>query len=51
MTADRVRVVAVVPAVGDRAPGQRYRIEQWAPFCAEAGVDVDFVPFESERLH
>ena len=46
-----IRVLAFVPAGLDRSPGQRYRIEQWAPFCAEAGVDLEFVPFESERLH
>lgn len=48
---DRLRVLAVVPAVYDRSPGQRYRIEQWEPFCAEAGVDLEFLPFESARLH
>lgn len=48
---DSVRVLAIVPTVPDRSPGQRFRIEQWEPFCAEAGVDVEFVAFESERLH
>jgi glycosyltransferase involved in cell wall biosynthesis len=50
-TGPRVRVLAVVPAVHDRSPGQRYRIEQWEPFLAGAGVDVEYVPFESARLH
>jgi glycosyltransferase involved in cell wall biosynthesis len=33
------------------APGQRFRLEQWAPFLArDFGIDMDFVPFESPRL-
>ncbi len=48
---DRVRVLAIVPSVYDRSPGQRYRIEQWEPFLNAAGVDVDYEPFESDRLH
>lgn len=51
LAGDRVRVLAIVPAILDRSPGQRFRIEQWEPFCAEAGVDLEFVAFESEHLH
>ena len=50
-TREEVAVLALVPAGPDRSPGQRYRIEQWAPWCAAAGVDLEFAPFESERLH
>ncbi len=49
--ADQVRVLAVVPSVHDRSPGQRYRIEQWEPFLAAEGVDVDYASFETDRLH
>jgi glycosyltransferase involved in cell wall biosynthesis len=33
-----------------RAPGQRYRIEQWAPFLAEEGINTDFLPFADAKL-
>jgi glycosyltransferase involved in cell wall biosynthesis len=33
------------------APGQRFRLEQWAPrVAASHGIEMDFVPFESKRL-
>ncbi|HEU4404287.1 MAG TPA: glycosyltransferase [Polyangiaceae bacterium] len=33
------------------APGQRYRLEQWAPrLAASHGIELDFAPFESPRL-
>src|SRR5262249_22002906 len=44
-----IRVLALVPYATGRAPGQRYRIEQWAPFLREAGVQVSFSPFLSSR--
>src|SRR5262249_53672138 len=44
-----IRVLALVPYPAGRAPGQRYRIEQWAPFLRKEGVHVTFSPFLSER--
>jgi len=45
-----MRVLALVPYPLEQAPGQRYRVEQWAPYLAEHGVEVDFAPFASQRL-
>jgi glycosyltransferase involved in cell wall biosynthesis len=45
-----VRVLAVVPYPLGVAPGQRYRIEQWAPYLREEGIDVDFESFANEDL-
>jgi glycosyltransferase involved in cell wall biosynthesis len=45
------RLIAFVPKPVGLAPGQRFRLEQWAPALAhEHGIDLDFVPFESARL-
>ena len=44
-----IRVLALVPYPVGRAPGQRYRIEQWAPLLRRAGVEVTFSPFLSRR--
>jgi glycosyltransferase involved in cell wall biosynthesis len=44
-----LRVLALVPYPIGRAPGQRYRIEQWAPLLRGEGVDVIFSPFLSPR--
>lgn len=44
-----LRVLALVPYPIGRAPGQRYRIEQWAPLLREEGIDVIFSPFLSPR--
>jgi glycosyltransferase involved in cell wall biosynthesis len=46
-----VRVLALVPALPDTSPGQRFRMEQWAPHLAARGIDVAFEPFESADLH
>jgi glycosyltransferase involved in cell wall biosynthesis len=40
-----IRVLALVPYPAQRAPGQRFRIEQWAPLMAQAGVSVEISPF------
>ena len=40
-----LRVIAFVPYPERRAPGQRFRIEQWAPLLAKDGVTVDIAPF------
>jgi len=44
-----IRVLALVPYPADRAPGQRYRIEQWAPLLRRRGVQVTLSPFLSRR--
>jgi glycosyltransferase involved in cell wall biosynthesis len=38
-------VLALVPYPTGRVPGQRYRIEQWAPLLRAQGVDLAFAPF------
>ena len=45
-----VRVLAVVPYPLGSAPGQRYRIEQWAPYLAEDHIELHFAPFSGEAL-
>jgi glycosyltransferase involved in cell wall biosynthesis len=42
-----IRVLAMTPYPQGRVPGQRYRIEQWAPLLRSEGVDVVFSPFLS----
>ena len=44
-----IQVLALIPYPIDRAPGQRFRIEQWAPFLHRQGVHVTFSPFLSRR--
>jgi glycosyltransferase involved in cell wall biosynthesis len=44
-----IRVLAVVPYPAGRAPGQRYRIEQWTSLLRREGIDVTFSPFLSQR--
>jgi glycosyltransferase involved in cell wall biosynthesis len=46
----RVRVLAVVPYPLGAAPGQRYRIEQWAPYLLEDGIELHFTPFAGPAL-
>ncbi len=46
-----MRVLALVPAVYDTTPGQRFRIEQWEPLLRAEGVEIDFQPFECKELH
>ena len=45
------RIAALVPNVLGWAPGQRVRVESWAPHLERAGWSVDFYPFEDDRLH
>ena len=44
-----VRALALVPYPTGRAPGQRYRIEQWAPWLQSAGIELTLSPFLSSR--
>lgn len=46
-----MRVLALMPALYDTSPGQRYRLEQWEPFLRELGVEISYEPFECEELH
>src|SRR5215470_6922953 len=45
-----ISVCALVPYPVGRVPGQRYRIEQWAPFLEEEGINIDFIPFADTKL-
>jgi glycosyltransferase involved in cell wall biosynthesis len=46
-----MRVLALMPALYDTSPGQRYRLEQWEPLLREHGVEITFAAFEDEELH
>lgn len=45
-----VRVLALVSKPLGVAPGQRFRLEQWAPLLIDHGISVDFSVFESASL-
>lgn len=45
-----MRVLAIVPSLYDTSPGQRYRLEQWEPYLAREGVQIEYAPFETEEL-
>lgn len=46
-----MHVLAIMPALYDTSPGQRYRLEQWEPLLRERGVEITYAPFEDEELH
>lgn len=46
-----MRILALVPYPHDKAPGQRFRMEQWAPRLARLGAEVVFEPFRCAELH
>lgn len=46
-----MRILALVPYPHDTAPGQRYRIEQWAPLLEQFDVEITFKPFRCAELH
>jgi len=46
-----MHVLALVPALYDTSPSQRYRLEQWEPLLRERGVEITYAPFEDEELH
>lgn len=50
MSERQIRVLALVPYPLGTAPGQRYRIEQWAPYLSEMGVEIHFEPFAAAAL-
>jgi hypothetical protein len=46
-----LRLLALVLKPVGISPGQRYRLEQWAPHTSrEHGIQIDFLPFESQGL-
>lgn len=46
-----IRLLVLVPKPTGLSPGQRFRLEQWAPTLERRhGISLDFVPFESPRL-
>lgn len=48
---ERLRVLALVSKGPGISPGQRFRIEQWAPHLdATHGIRVEYAPFESMEL-
>lgn len=48
---NHMRVLALMPALYDTSPSQRYRLEQWEPLLRERGVEITYEPFEDEELH
>jgi len=46
-----MNVLVLAPYLYDTAPGQRFRIEQWARYLEQVGFHFTFVPFEDEALH
>ncbi|HVH43910.1 MAG TPA: glycosyltransferase [Labilithrix sp.] len=46
-----LRLLVLVSKAPGLSPGQRFRLEQWAPrLLANHDIELDFVPFESPRL-
>ena len=46
-----MKVLAWVPYPLGIAPGQRYRIEQWAPYLRDLGIEVTFQAFATADLN
>jgi len=46
-----MRLLALMPSLYDKSPGQRYRLEQWEPLLRERGVDITYAPFECTELN
>jgi glycosyltransferase involved in cell wall biosynthesis len=46
-----MHILALMPALFDTSPSQRYRFEQWDPLLRERGVEITYAPFEDEELH
>ncbi len=45
-----IKIAALVLYPLNLAPGQRYRIEQWAPHLEAQGITVEMLPFADEAL-
>jgi glycosyltransferase involved in cell wall biosynthesis len=50
VSARPLRVLAMMPYAAGRAPGQRYRIEQWDPYLRREGLELTYARFEDEAL-
>jgi glycosyltransferase involved in cell wall biosynthesis len=46
-----MKVLALVPALFDTSPGQRFRIEQWSRHWPANAVELTIAPFEDAALH
>lgn len=46
-----MKVLALMPALYNTSPGQRFRLEQWAKYLEKDGFDFTFLPFEDDALH
>lgn len=45
-----IKVLAIVPALYDTSPGQRFRLEQWEPLLKQKGLEITYSPFETPEL-
>lgn len=45
-----MKVLAIVPALYDTSPGQRFRLEQWENILRSQGVEITYAPFETDEL-
>jgi glycosyltransferase involved in cell wall biosynthesis len=45
-----IKVLAVVPALYDTSPGQRFRLEQWDPLLKDKGIEITYSAFETPEL-
>jgi glycosyltransferase involved in cell wall biosynthesis len=46
-----MEVLALIPNQYGHAPGQRSSIELWETVLAPVGINIQYAPFETERLH
>ena len=46
-----MRLLVLAPYPAERAPGQRYRIEQWAPHLRKGGIEVELSSFLDAKAH
>lgn len=45
-----MKILALVPAIFNTTPGQRFRIEKWVEHLKTSGIEVTFSPFENRKL-
>ena len=45
-----MKILAIVPALYDTSPGQRFRLEQWEPLLKAKGAEITYSPFETQEL-
>ena len=45
-----MRVLTLIPSQTGYSPGQRGSIELWEKVLVPAGIEIDYAPFESEKL-